>query len=268
MNVYINPVLVTLALLSWNMCAVAAATEIVLGSQATVLLENCSCGGDECCAKEPEPAGFTVNCSTVRAGLTLTGCGDSAGSPPAVCTAVSEGGDGKTLNDCNFSTAIALRGDSQCGSSPCTRQKVYTVGSSGDECSGRKIKLTSSPNNCNVYCSSISGENRTINEPPEQVGQNGDTPRATSSSNAVASALKSPHDTDTVVSKPTQNSSNSTPHVPKSNKHDESSEKLSAANSTTTSTKNDAQSEGRELCAMEVGFKCAAASLFIFSSFF
>ncbi|KAH8619803.1 hypothetical protein ERJ75_000122500 [Trypanosoma vivax] len=267
MNVYINPVLVTLALLSWNMCAVAAATEIVLGSQATVLLENCSCGGDECCAKEPEPAGFTVNCSTVRARLTLTGCEDSAGSPSAVCTAVTVNGQPSLLSDCNFSTAIALRGDSQCGSSPCTRQKVYTVGSSGDDRSGRKIKLTSSGNNCNVCCASIRGENRTTNEPPEQDGQNGDTPGAPSSSNAVASVLKSPHDTDTVVSKPTQNNANSTPNVPKSNKHHESSEKLSASNSTTTSAKNDAQSEGRELCAMEVAFKCAAASLFIFSSF-
>ncbi|KAH8605396.1 hypothetical protein ERJ75_001584600 [Trypanosoma vivax] len=268
MNVYINPVLVLLTLLSWNMCCVTAATEIVLGSQATVLLENCSCDGDECCAKEPEPAGFTANCTTLRGGLTLTGCEDSTGSPPAACTAVTVNDQPSLLSDCNFSTVIALRGDSQCGFSPCTRQKVYTIDSSGDDCSGRKIKLTSTPNNCNVCCASISGENRTINGPPEQGGQNENSSGAPPSSNAVASVLKSPHDTDTVVSKPTQNTSNSTPHVPKSNKHDESSEKLRAANRTTTSTKNDAQSEGREFCAMEVAFKCAAASLFIFSSFF
>ncbi|CCD18560.1 hypothetical protein TRVL_09471 [Trypanosoma vivax] len=262
MYVCINSAVVLLTLLSWNMCAVAAATEIVLGPGATVFLENCLCSGDKC-VKEPEPTGLTVNCTTLRGGLTLTRCGGGQGSSPAECTAVTVNSKASLLSGCNFSSDVS--GSSE----PCCPPLSTTQLISNNENGEGKIKLTpTNKNNPVLLCSSIRGENQTTNEPPEQGEQNGDTPRAPSSSNAVASALKSPHDTDTVVSKPTQNSSNSTPHVPKTNKPDESSEKLSAANSTTTSTKNDAQSEGRELCAMEVAFKCAAASLFIFSAFF
>ncbi|CCD18141.1 hypothetical protein ERJ75_001108800 [Trypanosoma vivax] len=260
MGIYVNSALVLLALLPLKICA--ATDTVVLGPRATVLLENCSCGdGDEC--QSPQHDGFTVNCSTVQAGLTLKGCGDYTGGSPGKCSAVG-GEENKILTGCNFSSEDALKNGCQCDTSPCTF-RLSDVSNGG--CGGRRIKLASLNGNCNFFCGFISGENRT-NEPQQQFGQHGNSSNSSASSHKVESALKASPGGSPGASKTNGESSHSTSRGPESSEHDGTNEKLGASNTTTTPRKNDVQNEGVELCAMKVVVKCAAASLFISSAFF
>ncbi|KAH8609414.1 hypothetical protein ERJ75_001203700 [Trypanosoma vivax] len=185
MSIYINSALVLLALLPWKMCAAraSAAADVVLGPQSTVLLENCSCGDGYKCPS-PQPAIFKVNCSTIQAGLTLKGCGESSGSSSGKCSTV--GGVDKTLTGCNFSSEDALGGSPPCSTSRCV---LKLSGESNEGCGGRKIKLTSSNSNCNFFCGSISGQNQT-NEQQQQPVQDGNSSNSSPSSREVESALK------------------------------------------------------------------------------
>ncbi|KAH8612216.1 hypothetical protein ERJ75_000912400 [Trypanosoma vivax] len=265
MCIYVNSALVLLALLPLKICA--ATDTVVLGPRATVLLENCSCGGgDEC--QLPQPDGFTINCSTVQAGLTLTGCGDNTGGSSGKCSAVG-GEKDKILTGCNFSSEDALKNGCQCGTPPFV---VKRSDGGNEECGGRKIKLTSSGSGGGrgggvLCCGFISGVNRR-NEQQQQFGEHGNSSDASASSREVESALKASPGGGSTASTTNGDSGESTPRGPESSEHDGTSEKLSASNSTTTSRENDAQNEGAELGAMKVVVKCAAASLFISSAFF
>ncbi|CCD20254.1 hypothetical protein ERJ75_000182100 [Trypanosoma vivax] len=264
MSVYINSAFALLALLPWKTCATAA-DSLVLGPQATVFLDNCSCsdGGYQL----PQPDGFTVNCTALREGLTLKGCGGNTGASPGKCLAVGSKEKNKVLTGCNFSED-ALKNRGQCGMPPCTLR--LSEGSNGD-CGGRKIKLASS--NCGgggggaLCCGSISGENRT-NEPQQQFGQHGNSSNSSASPHKVESTLKASPGSGSAASKTNGDSSHSTPRGPESSEHDGTGEKLGASNTTTTPRKNDVQNEGAELGAMKVVVKCAAASLFISSALF
>ncbi|CCD21371.1 hypothetical protein TRVL_07618 [Trypanosoma vivax] len=264
MSIYVNSALVLLALLPWKMCGAraSAAADVVLGSGATVLLENCSYSVEKC--QSPQHDGFTVNCSTVRTGLTLTGCGGGSVGSSTECTVVSVKSESTLLGGCNFSSEDVLKNRGQCGTSPFVLERS----DGGNEgCGGRKIKLTSSRGNCNFFCGIISGENQT-NEQQQQSGQHGNSSNSSASPHKVESALKASPGSGSTASKTNENSSHSTPRGPESSEHDGTSEKLSASNSTTTPRKSDAQNEGAELGAMKVVVKCAAASLFISSAFF
>ncbi|KAH8612779.1 hypothetical protein ERJ75_000858600 [Trypanosoma vivax] len=270
MSIYVNSALVLLALLPWMMCAprASAGADVVLGSGATVLLENCSCSDGEC--QSPPPDGYTMNCSALRAGLTLTGCGSGSGGSSTECTAVSVKSESSLLCEYNFSRTAVLEGNNQCGLSFPARKKVYTLGSCDGECGGRRIKLTSSGSGGGggvLCCGSISGENRT-NEQQQQSVQRGNSSDASTSSRELESALKASPGSGSTASTTNGDSSHSTPRGPESSERDGTSEKLSASNSTTTPTRNDVQNEGAELGAMKVVVKCAAASLFISSAFF
>ncbi|KAH8609400.1 hypothetical protein ERJ75_001206400 [Trypanosoma vivax] len=265
MSIYINSALVLLALLSLKMC-VAATADVVLGPQSTVFLENCSCSGDGNDCPSPQPAIFTVNCSTIQAGLTLKECGDNTGGTPVKCSAVS--GEERTLTECNFSSD-ALKNRGQCGLSLTAPKKVYTLGSCGGDCGGRKIKLTSSGSGGGgvLCCGSISGQNQTIEQQQQSV-QYGNSSNASAPSREVESALKASPGGGSAASKTNEGSSHSTPRGPESSEHDGTNEKLGASNSTAASKESDVQNEGAELGAMKVVVKCAAASLFISSAFF
>ncbi|KAH8609315.1 hypothetical protein ERJ75_001213100 [Trypanosoma vivax] len=264
MSIYINSALVLLALLPWKI-RVAAAADVVLGYGATVLLENCSCSGYKC--QLPQDDGFTVNCSALRAGLTLTGCGGNTGDSSGKCSPAN--GGAKTLTGCNFLATAVSEGNDQCGLSLPGPQKVYTLGSCDQECGGRKIKLTSSGRDGGgaLCCGSISGQNRT-NEQQQQFVQDGNSSNSSPSSREVESALKASPGGGSAASMTNGDSSHSTPRGPESSEHDGTNEKLGASNTTAASTKSDVQNEGAELGAMKVVVKCAAASLFISSAFF
>ncbi|KAH8604537.1 hypothetical protein ERJ75_001707700 [Trypanosoma vivax] len=259
MSIYINSALAFLALLPLKMCT--ATDTVVLGPRATVLLENCSCDGNEC--KLPEPAIFIVNCSTIQTGLTLMGCEDNTGGSSVKCLAVSGNSNGRTLVGCNFPTNQLSRAQGQCGSLP---RSLTLNNNEGINNGGRKIKLTSN-GNCNFFCGSISGQNQTI-EQQEQSGQRENGSNSSTSPREVESALKASPGGGSAASTTNGDSSHSTPRGPESSEHDGTSEKLSASNSTAASTKSDAQNEGAELGAMKVVVRCAAASLFISSAFF
>ncbi|CCD19162.1 hypothetical protein, conserved in T. vivax, (fragment), partial [Trypanosoma vivax Y486] len=224
----------------------------------------CSCSGND--YPSPEPSIFTVNCTALREGLTLKGCGGNTGGSSGKCLAV-DSGENKVLTGCNFSED-ALKNRGQCGTPPCTLR--LSEGSNGD-CGGRKIKLASS--NCGgggggaLCCGSISGENQT-NEPQQEFGQHGNSPNSSASPHKVESALKASPGSSSAASKTNGDSSHSTPRGPESSEHDGTSGKLSASNTTMTPRKNDVQNEGVELGAMKVAVKCAAASLFISSALF
>ncbi|CCD18163.1 hypothetical protein, conserved in T. vivax [Trypanosoma vivax Y486] len=265
MSIYVNSAFVLLALLPLKMCAAraSAGADVVLRSRATVLLENCSCSDGEC--QSPQPDGYTMNCSTIRSGLTLTGCEHNTGGSPVKCSAVS--GEEKTLTGCNISSESALGGSPPCSKSPCF---LKLPGDSNGECGGRRIKLTSSGSGGGggvLCCGFISGQNR-INEQQQQFGQRGNNSDTSTSSREMESALKASPGSGIAASTTDGDSSHSTPRGPESSERDGTSEKLSASNSTTTPTKNDVQNEGAELGAMKVVVKCAAASLFISSAFF
>ncbi|KAG8339378.1 hypothetical protein TRVL_09793 [Trypanosoma vivax] len=267
MSIDVNSVLVLLVLLPLKMCAApsSAAADVVLGSGATVFLENCSCG-DEC--QLPQHDGFTVNCSTIRSGLTLADCVGNAGGFPDKCLAVTGDSKGRTLVGCSFPTNQLSRGQGQCGSLP---RSLTINDNKGINNGGRKIKLN--PSNSGgvgsgaLCCGFISGENRT-NEQQQQFGQHGNSSNLSPSPREVESVLKASPGSGPAASKTNGNSSHSALRGPESSEHDGTSEKLSASNSTTTPTKNDMQNEGTELGAMKVVVKCAAVSLFISSAFF
>ncbi|KAH8619300.1 hypothetical protein ERJ75_000178900 [Trypanosoma vivax] len=262
MSVYISSAFALLALLPWKTCGTTA--DVVLGPQATVSLDNCSCSDGE--YPSPQPSIFTVNCTAIRDGLTLKECGGNTGGSSGKCLAVGSGE--KILTECNFSSGDALEYRPQCGAPSCTLR--LSDGSSGG-CGGRKIKLASS--NCGgggggvLCCGSISGENRT-NEQQQQFGQHGNSSNSSASPHKVESALKASPGSSSAASKTNGDSSHSTPRGPESSEHDGTREKLSASNTTMTPRKNDVQNEGAELGAMKVVVKCAAASLFISSALF
>ncbi|KAH8617790.1 hypothetical protein ERJ75_000341900 [Trypanosoma vivax] len=271
MCIYVNSALALLALLPWKMCVAraSAAADVVLGYGATVLLENRSCGDAGC--QSPQGDGFAVNCSPLRAGLTLTGCGGDAGGSSGKCSTV--GGEVNTLTGCNFSTTGAPEGNNHCGLSLPGPKNVYTLGNCDGECGGGKIKLN--PSNSGgvggaggaLCCGFISGGNQT-NEQQQQSGQHGNSSNSSASPREVENALKASPGGGPTTSTTNENSSHSTPRGPESSEHDGTSKKLSASNSTAASTKRDAQNEGAELCAMKVVVRCAAAPLFISSAFF
>ncbi|KAH8620351.1 hypothetical protein ERJ75_000084900 [Trypanosoma vivax] len=260
MYVYISSAFALLALLPWKTCGTTA--DVVLGPKATVFLDNCSCSDSD--YQLPQPSIFTVNCTALRGGLTLKGCGGNTGGSSDKCLAV-DSGENKVLTGCNFSEN-ALKNRGQCGTPPC--MLVLSDDSSGG-CGERKIKLT--PSNCGgggaLCCGSVSGENQTI-EPQQQFGQDGNSSNSSASPHKVESALKASPGSSSAASKTNGDSRHSTPRGPESSEHDGTSGKLSASNTTTTPRKNDVQNEGVELGAMKVAVKCAAASLFISSALF
>ncbi|KAG8341824.1 hypothetical protein TRVL_07348 [Trypanosoma vivax] len=263
MSVYISSAFALLVLLPWRTCATAA-DSVVLGPQATVFFDNCSCSDNDC--PLPRSDVFKVNCFTIQTGLTLKECGGNTGGSSGKCLAVASGEKNKVLTGCNFLSGDALKNRGQCVTPPCTL--VLSEGSSGG-CGERKIKLTPSNGGGSgaLCCGSISGENRT-NEPQQQFGQHGNSPNLSASPREVESALKASLGGGSAASKTNGDSSHSTPRGPESSERDGTGEKLSASNTTTTPRKNDVQNEGVELGAMKVVVKCAAASLLISSALF